>query len=219
MGVGKSCLVDESCQVETPRKIEIEIFIKQYSKYGQRYTNFRYKNDINDDDYVFAHKLKNLITRLLKFAVCYFRENETIARVLLPGLIKTEHENIYKFDTVCVISPMQGDFLLDMAGLISHLCKKYQGFLMLIENYICEYDTRSATIFNNFDLCDLKIISAKDCEKLLETLNYTKVIPFNMSRCLRNNIRLPKVIQYLAEQLSYDVAEEIASYIYVICIR
>ncbi len=211
--------VEKSCQVETLKKIKIEIFIRQESEYGQFHTNFMSKNDINDD-YVFTHKLKILMARLSKFAVRYFRQNKTIAQLLLPKLIKTEHENIYKFDTVYTTLPMQQDFLLDMAALISYICKKHQRFLIVSENYIKDkYCPQYNRLLYNFDLCDLKVISAEDREKLLETLNYTKIIPFNMSRCLRNNILLPKVIQYLAEQLSYDVAEEIASYVYVICIR
>ncbi len=136
----------------------------------------------------------------------------------MPELIQCkENENMYYFNVLSfpfddnwqdVVKP----FLCEILQIISHTFDMHQRILTA-RNKFFQPSYKNFNVLHNFELYERKIISETDYQNFIRVLDYTKVIPFNMSRCLQKKIKLPLVVKILIEKFGHDLAGEIAAYL------
>ncbi len=210
MGNGKSAIEDTT-------QFQLCICNKTNPEFELFKTEFVLTNNMHDYDYVFTHKLKKIIPLLNKLITQYLSSDLSTADDIMLELTRSNTGNIYSFNTIK--TRWYRAFLFDMLQIISRVCKKHQRSLVVRETIIYETFSGSPQFFYDFKSLKRTIISETDYQNLLNILDYTKVIPFNMSRCLQKKIKLPLVVKILIEKFGHDLAGEIAAYLYVICIR
>lgn len=197
----------------------IEFIVGGYKTAGNKGVGFALVDDINDIDYVFTHKLKKLILYCNKMIESNIKIHIKY-RIKLDPVSDNENNTMWKFRAFLLNSCKTINFYLDIAQIIGTVCHDHGRYL----NVIISDPLKHGSILHMLHdhrysggVFDTNLES--QYEKILNHFNYIKVIPFNINICLQNNIRMPHIIKWLIEKCGKDIAEEIAKYLYIICIK
>lgn len=177
---------------------------------------FKLTTDESNPNYIFTHKLTRLFPYLQKLIKKYGSDVDIDMRA-----IKDENSNdlLCNFNQFMVSTEEHhnsSSIVNDIIQLIAYVCNKNNKLLGIYYTGLYYNEKFYTERVYNYKYTKLNVISNSDCEKLFEKFDYSKIVPFDMGYCLRNEITLPSKIWILIEKFGIDIAEEIAKYLYVI---